>query len=273
MRLVVVSGASRGLGLGFARQLLRRAPQSTIVAASRSGTSEGLDELMAEWPGRIVPMSCDVTDQSSTRELGEQIKAFIVGGGGTGGGSGHQVDLLLNVAGVLHGGGGGGQFTAAHDQSQRRLPLSYQPERSLASVDATTMQSVFATNAIGAVLVTQAVAPLLAKGAVIANLSARTGSIGDNQLGGWWAYRMSKAALNMATKNTAIELRRRGVYAVALHPGTCDTEMSVPFKKSVPPGKLFTVEHSTSALLDVLDRLTPEDSGAFLDYAGARVEF
>jgi len=147
MKLVVVSGASRGLGLGFASQLLRRAPQSTIVAASRSGTSDGLERLMSEYPGRILPVACDVTEQASTRALTEQLKADL---------GGAKVDLLLNVAGKLHG----GQSSAAAET----LPSEYMPERSLGSIDATAMQSVFATNALGPVLMAQAIAPLLAKG-------------------------------------------------------------------------------------------------------------
>ena len=90
---------------------------------------------------------------------------------------------------------------------------------------------------MGPVLTTQAIQPLLSKGAVIASLSARVGSIGDNRMGGWWSYRMSKSALNMATKNMANEMRRDQVIAVALHPGTTATGLSAPFQKNVRPEK------------------------------------
>ncbi|EOD34527.1 hypothetical protein EMIHUDRAFT_71357 [Emiliania huxleyi CCMP1516] len=262
MKLVVVSGASRGLGLGFASQLLRRAPQSTIVAASRSGTSDGLERLMSEYPGRILPVACDVTEQASTRALTEQLKADL---------GGAKVDLLLNVAGKLHG----GQSSAAAET----LPSEYMPERSLGSIDATAMQSVFATNALGPPVLRAAFRTLSGAvrharrvGAIVANLSARVGSIGDNRHLNSGAKR-DQAALNMATVNMAIELRRRDVYAVSLHPGTADTGLSVPFQKNVRPEKLFTVEYSTASMLDVLDGLSPSDSGAFFDYAGARVEY
>ena len=135
------------------------------------------------------------------------------------------------------------------------------------------MRETLAVNAIGPVLVTQALRPMLGKGSVVANLSARVGSIGDNRLGGWWSYRMSKAALNMATRNTALELGRRGVTAVSLHPGTTATDLSAPFSRNVKPEKLFTTEYSTGAMLDVLDSLTPEDSGRFFAYDGSRIEF
>ena len=147
------------------------------------------------------------------------------------------------------------------------------PERSLSSIDASEMSRVLSTNAIGPVLLTQALAPQFSRGAVVANLSARVGSISDNRLGGWWAYRMSKAALNMATVNMALELRRKDVYAVALHPGTTDTGLSEPFQANVKPEKLFTPEYSASSMLDVLEKLTPEDTGSFFAYDGSRIEF
>ena len=82
-----------------------------------------------------------------------------------------------------------------------------------------------------------------------------------------------KAALNMATVNMALELRRKDVYAVALHPGTTDTGLSEPFQANVKPEKLFTPEYSASSMLDVLEKLTPEDTGSFFAYDGSRIEF
>ena len=246
--LVVVSGASRGIGLAFTSQLLRRTG-ATVIATSRSGGSAALSELSDAYPGRVLSMQCDVTDQTQTKALASRVKAENRG----------KVELVLNVAGLLHDAGDGG--------------TGYMPERSLASIDAAAMSKVLAVNAIGPVLMTQAFAPQLTRGAIVANLSARVGSIGDNRLGGWWSYRMSKAALNMATMNMANELRRRDVYAVALHPGTTDTGLSEPFQKNVVPEKLFTAEYSTGAMLDVLDSLGTDDSGSFFAYDGSRIEF
>ena len=170
---------------------------------------------------------------------------------------GKKIDLLLNVAGLLHEQGSSG----------------YMPERSLSSIDADQMAKVLRTNAIGPVLVTQAVAPQLDHGAIIANLSARVGSISDNRLGGWWSYRMSKAALNMATVNMAHELKRKDVIAVALHPGTTDTGLSEPFQKNVKPEKLFSPAYSAGSMLDVLQGLKPEDSGKFFAFDGSLIEY
>ena len=109
--------------------------------------------------------------------------------------------------------------------------------------------------------------------AVFASLSARVGSIEDNRLGGWYAYRASKAAQNMYTRTLAIEWARsrRNVICVALHPGTTDTDLSRPFQGNVPEGKLFGVERTVAQLLAVIDRLQPADTGQFLAWDGERI--
>ena len=238
--------ASRGIGLAFTTELLKRTP-ATIVATSRSASeSSQLHSLQQAWPGRIDTVSCDVTDATSTKAMAAHIKGTHEG----------KVDLLLNVAGLLH-----------------EQESGVMPERSLSSVDPAVLQRIMAVNAMGPLLVTQAVAPLLSKGAKIGNVSARVGSISDNRLGGWWSYRMSKAALNMCTVNTANELRRREVIAVSLHPGTTDTDLSAPFQRNVKPEKLFTAGYSAGAMLDVLDGLTLEQSGKFFAYDGSQIEY
>jgi NAD(P)-dependent dehydrogenase (short-subunit alcohol dehydrogenase family) len=108
---------------------------------------------------------------------------------------------------------------------------------------------------------------------VFASISARVGSIGDNRLGGWYAYRGAKAAQNMFTRTLAIEWARtrRNVICVALHPGTTDTELSRPFQANVPPEKLFAPGRTVHQLLEVIDRLTPADSGSFLAWDGSPI--
>ena len=108
---------------------------------------------------------------------------------------------------------------------------------------------------------------------MFASISARVGSIGDNRLGGWYAYRAAKAAQNMFTRTLAIEWARsrRNVICVALHPGTTDTELSRPFQANVPPGKLFSADRTVRQLLAVIERLTPADSGHFLAWDGTEI--
>ena len=106
-------------------------------------------------------------------------------------------------------------------------------------------------------------------------LSARVGSISDNRLGGWHAYRASKAALNMLIRNLAIELGRvnRSAACVALHPGTVDTALSAPFRDGTRADKLFTPDVAAGHLLSVIDSLTPERSGRLFAWDGAEIVF
>jgi len=105
--------------------------------------------------------------------------------------------------------------------------------------------------------------------------ASHIGSISDNRMGGWYAYRASKAALNMVLKTLSIEYGRRFKQSViiALHPGTVDTSLSAPFQANVPEGKLFTPEYSIEKLLGVIDQVKPEDTGSLFDWAGEKVPF
>ena len=106
-------------------------------------------------------------------------------------------------------------------------------------------------------------------------LSAKVGSISDNQLGGWYSYRMSKAALNMLVKNLSLEVARLNPSAciVSVHPGTTDTPLSEPFQSNLPHGQLQTAEQTAQRLLKVRDGLTPELSGALLNWDGSVLPF
>ena len=106
-----------------------------------------------------------------------------------------------------------------------------------------------------------------------ATLSARVGSVSDNQLGGWYAYRASKAALNIIIKNSAIEISRRNndSIVVGMHPGTVASDLSKPFQKGVPSGKLFTPELAASRLLKVLSTLSAKDTGKCFAWDGKEI--
>jgi NAD(P)-dependent dehydrogenase (short-subunit alcohol dehydrogenase family) len=102
-------------------------------------------------------------------------------------------------------------------------------------------------------------------------LSARVGSIGDNRLGGWYAYRASKAALNQLVRTAAVELARRAPEAlcIALHPGTVATPLSAPF--AATGLAVHTPAEAASHLLAVVDGLKAEASGGFFDWRGQPV--
>jgi NAD(P)-dependent dehydrogenase (short-subunit alcohol dehydrogenase family) len=149
------------------------------------------------------------------------------------------------------------------------------PEKSMRSLSLDAMARLFAVNAAGPALAAKHLLPLTPRDrpSAFAVLSARVGSIGDNQLGGWYAYRASKAALNMLVRTLAIEHRRtrpEGI-CVALHPGTVDTGLSKPFQAGVPDGKLFTPAYAAASLLAVLDGLGPDANGGFFAWDGTPV--
>jgi NAD(P)-dependent dehydrogenase (short-subunit alcohol dehydrogenase family) len=164
--------------------------------------------------------------------------------------------MVICTAGLLHDG-------------------NLQPEKRLSQVRRPHLERSFAVNAWGPLLLAQAIEPLLPRDAPthFASLSARVGSIGDNRLGGWYAYRAAKAAQNQLLTTLALEWRRRLPQACVtlLHPGTTATALSAPFRGSVPPGTLFTPKQAAQQLLTVLAGQTPERSGAFLAWDGEAI--
>jgi len=146
------------------------------------------------------------------------------------------------------------------------------PEKTLNSLTAPAMAAQFAVNAIGPALVLKHLPRLLPRErrAVVAVLSARVGSIGDNGLGGWYSYRAAKAALNQIVHSAAIELsrRRKAAICVALHPGTVRTRFTQAYQSS---HKTVAPKEAAQNLLAVIDRLDPDQTGGFYDWAGKPV--
>ena len=160
--------------------------------------------------------------------------------------------LIVNAAGVLHRDG--------------RMP-----EKKLGDLGYAQLEATFRANTFGPALVLRHFSPLLDRQrAVLAVLSAKVGSIGDNRLGGWYSYRASKAALNMLVKTAAIELRRSQPQSVlvALHPGTVASGLSRPFKGE-QIGR--APDLAAAEMLQALDALGPADSGSFVAYDGQRL--
>lgn len=146
----------------------------------------------------------------------------------------------------------------------------HRPEKSWRALNPDEMVKAFQINAIGPALLMKHFLPLLPRQrkSVFATLSARVGSISDNQLGGWYSYRASKAALNQLVRCSSIELKRsrKEAICVALHPGTVDTGLSGGFVKSGL--EVQAPDQSAQRLLDVISSLGREDSGGFFDHMG-----
>ncbi len=246
-RVALVQGASRGLGLAFARAFFDRVDVERVVATCRDpAESEGLARLRAERGDALVTVPLDVRDESTIAAAAARVGEEC-----------GRLHWLINCAGVLHDG------------------PDLRPEKKLEDVDPERLRAVFDVNAIGPLLVAKHFVDLLRhdERAVLANVSARVGSIGDNRLGGWYAYRASKAAQNMFTRNLTIELGRRApnVICLALHPGTVDTDLSRPFQRNVPAERLFDPKRAADQLLGVIDSCTREDSGRFLAWDGQAI--
>ncbi|MCB1739290.1 MAG: SDR family oxidoreductase [Gammaproteobacteria bacterium] len=244
---VLVSGASRGIGLALVEQLLERGSTRRVYAGARTATSAPrLTELARAWPDRLRLLDMDLCDEASLAAALERVGAEV-----------DALDITINCVGLLHEG------------------ETVWPEKRLADVSVAALERSFAVNAIGPLLLARQLQPLLPRNerAVLANLSARVGSIGDNRLGGWYSYRASKAAQNMITRTLSIELARRarGIVCVALHPGSVDTGLSAPFQAGVPAGRLFTPERAARQLLEVIDGLRAEDNGGFFAWDGSRI--
>lgn len=167
-----------------------------------------------------------------------------------------DLDVVVVAAGLLHDG-------------------DLQPEKRLEHVEPAHVARLFAVNATGPLLVAKHALPTMQHGrpAVFASLSARVGSIGDNRLGGWYAYRASKAAQNMFTKTLAIEWARRApaLAVIGLHPGTVATDLSAPFRSRVPADRLFTPSFAAERLVALLDGIGPQDSGKVFAWDGREI--
>ncbi|MEL6860947.1 MAG: SDR family NAD(P)-dependent oxidoreductase [Pseudomonadota bacterium] len=233
----VIIGASGGIGSALTRALAERSDVSRVHALSRSGI--GVDSE------KVVPGSIDLMDEASIAAAAETVAEY------------GSPDLVFVATGLLSDG------------------ADLQPERSFKQQSTDAFERVFAINTYGPALVAKHFLPFMPrKGrSVFAALSARVGSISDNRIGGWHAYRASKAALNMLIRNYAIEQARRNDEAiiVSLHPGTVDTGLSKPFQRGVPDKQLFSADQSAAYLLDVLSGLTSSDTGKAFDWAGKEI--
>ncbi len=231
VRHALVTGASRGLGLELARQLL--AGGSRVVATCRHpGKATALNTLAGEHPGRLHVLPLDVAEPKAHAELARELPLVL--------GEDGRLDLLVNNAGVLHSGERFGHLSMAN------------------------LDDSFRTNAAGPLLLTQALAPWLADGAKVVNLSSSLGSIASTARFGTPSYNISKAAQNMATALLARALSERGIVVVAFNPGWVRTDMG-------GEGAELEPAQAVAALLRVAEGLGPDDSGRFLDGEGQRL--
>ena len=251
----LIIGGTGGIGQAMVKQLVQESAadqtdgasakrHSTQVFATYHRSEPNFEAENLHW----LPMN--ISDEDSIQKAADTIKQTM----------GH-VDWVINCVGLLH-------------------TKTAQPEKALRQIETEFFLHNMQINALASLLIAKHIKPLLAKAersaehpGIFATISARVGSITDNQLGGWYSYRMSKAALNMGMKNLSIEWGRslKEVCVVVMQPGTVNTQLSAPFQGNVAEGHLFSPAYSAECLLEVLSGMTAAQSGSFVDWAGESI--
>lgn len=197
----VITGASRGIGLEFVRQLAARGDE--VVAAARDANNVALTAIVKKSEGRVRALACDVVNDQSVRKFARELGDVAV-------------DVLVNNAGV------GGKWQGFEE------------------LDLEEVKRTFDVNALGPIRVTRALMPQILKGATrrVVHITSGMGSIADNSSGGAYGYRMSKAALNMANKSFSVDYKDKGIIAAVMNPGWVATDMGgdkapLPVEESV----------------------------------------
>ena len=230
---LLIAGAAGGIGDALVERLTpRRAGPRELITLSRA------DRARAHAGHHHLRVDLDAADSV------DRVREFLADRDLT-------PDCVIHCAGLLHAGRRG-------------------PEKTLAALDADWLQHSLRANVSTHVHLAQALEPRLQRSAPLrwASISAKVGSIGDNRLGGWYSYRMTKAALNMFVRGLAIEWQRRldRVCVAAIHPGTTDTPLSEPFQKNIPENRLYSRAQTAQRLLDVVAGLRDEDNGGFFSW-------
>ncbi|RLN45879.1 hypothetical protein BBJ29_008039 [Phytophthora kernoviae] len=224
VKVVFITGSNRGIGLAFARHYA--AAGWKVIASARD--VEGASDLKELAVANIVQL--DVTDEASITTVADQLK-------------GEPIDLVINNAGMSGAG-------------------------TLSDVTKDDLMKLFEVNAVGPFMVTRALLPNLKLAvaqhgtATVAQISSQRGSIAQNDTGGKYSYRSTKAALNMLNKSLAVDLKNDKIVTLALHPGYVVTRMT-GHKGEV------TADESVAGLIKIIAEATPEHSGKYFEFHGS----
>ena len=222
---VLVTGASRGLGLEFSRQYAAQGWR--VIATCRQPRAA---KALTALKGDVRVRALDVNDQTQIRALARALKS-------------EAIDLLINNAGI------------------------FGPRKeTFGKVDTESWHQVFHTNVMAPMMIAEAFADHLARGErkTIIALTSMMGSVAQNESGGAYIYRSSKAALNMVMKGLSLSLKPRKISVVMLHPGWVRTDMG-------GAGADLGIDESVAAMRNVIANLKPTDSGSFFNYNGKRI--
>ena len=228
---ILIAGASGGIGKEFTKLYCDDPNVETVITLSRK-------TINIDNP-KIQSIEVDFSKEETFDNLNDILQL-------------ESITTIIVATGILH-----------TDQIK--------PEKSIAGVDLVNLQKVFQVNVFGPTLLIKKLLPLIkkSKGVKIVFLSARVGSITDNNLGGWHSYRSSKSALNMMISNLSIELQRinKAHVVIGVHPGTVKSQLSEPFLKNVKHN-IFTPKESVDLLSKVINDIDQKDSGKCFDFSG-----
>ncbi|KEF56717.1 uncharacterized protein A1O9_06907 [Exophiala aquamarina CBS 119918] len=229
----LITGANRGLGLEFVRQITSASDKNTVIAGVRSlrGELDELKTLASSTSGRVHVVECDTASVSSIKRAGEEISRLLAGG---------QLHYLLNNAGI----------NAVSSQTA----LTMDPDDLRTHID---------INVIGPSELFKALEKSLRQGSVVLNMSSGLGSCGKGIIK-CATYAVSKAALNMLTVHQAEALKEKGAIAIVMDPGWVKTRMG-------GAGAVLTPEESIRGMLRTLHGVTVEQSGRFYQWDGETV--
>lgn len=234
---IVIFGAGGAIGRALVMHYAGLADVAQVIAFSRQ---------MMEMSH--VKVQCHVCADYTSEDSLDAISAILTSCDG--------IEQIMVATGLLH------------DESTM-------PEKSLHDVEVASFAKIYHVNVVVPAMLLKTCADFLHKRqpSVFAILSARVGSVTDNRLGGWYAYRCAKAAVNMLVKNAAIELGRSypDRKVVGLHPGTVDSKLSSLFQSRLSPGQLHSPELAAQHLAAVLERLQPHDSGKLWAWDGQEI--
>lgn len=239
MKRVLIAGISGAIGHALAVRLLEQDSELSIVGLCR-------DPSAVDLGGRVQLIAWDAASMEDVGTLTEQLSVTVPATSG--------LDTVIYAAGILHG-------------------SDMTPEKRLEDLDPRAFARAFSVNATGFAMLIQALSPCLRHRRFkrILAVSAKVGSITDNGFGGWYAYRSSKAALNMLVRNLAIELPRKHapLACIAIHPGTTFSPLSKPFARSLAQLRVHQPLETADSILRVAAGLTEEDNGSFLSWDGS----
>lgn len=238
-RTYVITGASSGIGLELCRQLAARGDKVYATVRTKESSMTGVDQISDVAGDVTIIEGIDVASDDVGAVLAESALAGV------------QIDVIVHNAGSLNA-------TREVDGAE------VFPEQSLANITPERMLATFNLNTLGPLRLQQALgAQMASPGGKVAIISTGMGSIGDNGSGGLYAYRASKAAVNMVSKSLACDLKKSGIAVVAVAPGFVVTEFGPGAEKMQAMGGM-PVETSCEGLIRVFDELSIENTGRFL---------